>query len=93
MVTEHFEAQERQLEEAAVALEAAGNLQAAQETAEREQALLAALSEAQSSLKNMKKLHEASQKQLFSMQSHSEDEQVGAFGSRHWASEPPFALL
>ena len=68
--------QERQLEEAVFSSEAAGNHLAAQETAEREDRLLIALSEAQSSLVNMQKLHEASQKQLFNMQSRSEEEQV-----------------
>ena len=68
--------QERQLEEAVISSEAAGNQLAAQETAEREDRLLIALSEAQSSLVNMQKLHEASQKQLFNMQSQSEEEQV-----------------
>lgn len=68
--------QDRQLEEAAVLMENAGNLQAAQETAGREEQLLASLSEAQSSAENLKRLHEASQKQLFNMQSRSEEEQV-----------------
>lgn len=73
----HFKMlQDRQLEEAAVLMENAGNLQAAQETASREEQLLASLSEAQSSAENLKRLHEASQKQLFNMQSRSEEEQV-----------------
>jgi len=74
--------QDRQLEEAVVLSEAAGNLQAAEETAEREDRLLVALSEAQSSLVNLQKLHEASQKQLFNMQSRTEEEQV-AFSVHH----------
>lgn len=69
--------QERQLEEAVASAAAVGDLEAAEETMRREQALVAALSEAQSSLNNMKKLHDASQKQLFSMQSRGEEEQVG----------------
>jgi hypothetical protein len=69
--------QDRQLEEAVISSEAAGNLQAAQETAEREDRMLVALSEAQSSLVNLQKLHEASQKQLFNMQSRTEEEQAG----------------
>ena len=57
-------------------MENAGTLQAAQETASREEQLLASLAEAQSSAENLKRLHEASQKQLFNMQSRSDEEQV-----------------
>ena len=58
-------------------MEQAEDVQQAQETAGREEKLIASLSEAQSSLENLKRLHEASQKQLFNMQSRSEEEQVG----------------
>lgn len=68
--------QDRQLAEANAAVEAAGDSVAAQETAGREAALVASLAEAESSLRNLKTLHEASQKQLFSMQSRSEEDQV-----------------
>ena len=68
--------QDRQLEEAAAAAEAAGNLRDAEEAAAREKALVGALSEAQSSVNNLQRLHEASQKQMFNMQSRSEEEQV-----------------
>ena len=68
--------QDRRLEEAAAAVEAAGSLGDGQEHAQREQALVSALTDAQSSLSNLQRLHEASQKQLFSMQTRSEDEQV-----------------
>ena len=57
-------------------MEAAGSLGDGQEHAQREQALMSALTDAQSSLSNLQRLHEASQKQLFSMQTRSEDEQV-----------------
>jgi hypothetical protein len=72
-----------------ISSEAAESLQAAQETAEREDKLLVALSEAQSSLVNLQKLHEASQKQLFNMQSRTEEEQVHP----HCPPWPPHAVL
>lgn len=71
-----------------VSSEAAETPQAAQETADREEKLLVALSEAQSSLVNLQKLHEASQKQLFNMQSRTDEEQV----SPHNSTLPPHAV-
>lgn len=69
-------AQDLQLEESKAALAHASHESAAQETAEREEKLLAALSEAQSSLSNLQKLHEASQKQLFNLQTRDEEDRV-----------------
>ena len=87
--------QDRQLEEAAVLVEGAGDLQAAQETASREEKLLASLTEAHSSLENLKRLHEGSQKQLFNMQSRSEEEQVARYWllASIWLSHPRHCML
>ena len=48
-----------------------------QEMQQREDSLSAALLEARASLSNMQRLHQASQNQLFTMQSQTEEQQVG----------------
>ena len=68
--------QDLQLEQSKAALDVASQESAAQDAAEREERLVAALTEAQSSLSNMQKLHEASQKQLFRLQTRDEEERV-----------------
>ncbi len=69
--------QERQVDEARTAAAAESDARVVEEMVARETALSAALAEAQASLGNMQRLHELSQKQLFMMQSRTEEEQVG----------------
>lgn len=74
---EHY-VQDVQIEENKNALAQASQVSVVQENAEREEKLLSALSEAQSSLSNLQKLHEASQKQLFNLQTRDEEERVSS---------------
>ena len=75
--------QDLQLEECETALRAAHEESALQETAERESKLVAALTEAQTSLSNLRRLHEASQKQLFNLQTRDEEERASSAISCH----------
>lgn len=68
---------DRQLEEASQTAAAASSERELQEAQQREQTLAAALEEARASLTNMQRLHQASQNQLFSIQSRTEEEQAG----------------
>ena len=56
---------------------AESDARALEEVEQREAKLAAALAEAQSSLANMRQLHQASQNQLFTMQSRTEEEAAG----------------
>lgn len=75
--------QERQVQEARSAAAAESDARLVEEMAAREAALSAALAEAQASLTNMQRLHELSQKQIFMLQSRTEEEQVCAGPFKH----------
>ena len=61
-------AQDRQVEDAAASAAAESDARALEEVRDREARLEAALAEAQASVANMRRLHQASQSQLFTMQ-------------------------
>lgn len=69
-------AQEEQLEQAVATAAAETDAKLVQEMQQREESLSSALLEARASLGNMQRLHQASQNQLFTMQSHTEEQQV-----------------
>lgn len=75
-------AQEEQLEQAVATAAAETDAKLVQEEVQqeevqqREESLSSALLEARASLGNMQRLHQASQNQLFTMQSHTEEQQV-----------------
>ena len=77
--------QEEQLEQAVATAAAETDAKVVQEMQEREESLSAALLEARASLGNMQRLHQASQNQLFTIQSQTEEQQV-----RHLAPIPLF---
>lgn len=68
--------QEEQLEQAVSNAAAETDAKLMQEMQQREESLSAALLEARASLSNMQRLHQASQNQLFTMQSQTEEQQV-----------------
>lgn len=68
--------QEEQLEAAVDSAAAETDAKLVQEGQQREEALSSALLEARASLGNMQRLHQASQNQLFTMQSQTEEQEV-----------------
>ena len=70
--------QEEQLEQAVATAAAEIDAKLVQEMQQREESLSSALLEARSSLGNMQRLHQASQNQLFTIQSQTEEQQVSS---------------
>ena len=70
--------QEEQLQQAVATAAAETDAKLVQEMQQREESLSSALLEAQSSLGNMQRLHQASQNQLFTIQSQTEEQQVSS---------------
>lgn len=68
--------QEEELEQAAVTAAAETDAKLVEEMQQREESLSSALLEARASLSNMQRLHQASQNQLFTIQSQTEEQQV-----------------
>jgi len=68
--------QEEQLEQAVSNAAAETDAKLVQEMQQREEALSNALLEARASLGNMQRLHQASQNQLFTIQSQTEEQEV-----------------
>ena len=71
-----FLSQEEQLEQAIRSAAAETDAKVVEEMQQRQEALSQALSEARASLGNMQRLHQASQNQLFSIQSQTEEQEV-----------------
>ena len=71
-------AQEEQLEQAVATAAAETDAKLVQELQQREESLSNALLQARASLGNMQRLHQASQNQLFTIQSQTEEQQVGS---------------
>ena len=69
-------AQEEQLEQAVATAAAETDAKLVEEMQVREESLSSALLEARASLGNMQRLHQASQNQLFIIQSQTEEQQV-----------------
>lgn len=74
--------QEEQLEHAVATAAAETDAKLVEEMQQREESLSNALLEARASLSNMQRLHQASQNQLFTIQSQTEEQQVGLHISR-----------
>ena len=68
--------QEEQLEQALATAAAETDAKLVEEMQQREESLSNALLEARASLSNMQRLHQASQNQLFTIQSQTEEQQV-----------------
>ena len=68
--------QEEQLEQAVSNAAAETDAKLVQEMQQREESLSSALLEARASLGNMQRLHQASQNQLFTIQSQTEEQEV-----------------
>ncbi len=78
--------QEEQLEQAVSNAAAETDAKLVQEMQQREESLSNALLEARASLGNMQRLHQASQNQLFTMQSQTDEQEVSqrAFCTYHF---------
>ena len=84
-----FSAQDRQVEDAAATAAAESDARALEEVRQREARLEAALAEAQASVANMRRLHQASQNQLFTMQA-SARRRMRSIYPQNSICQPPF---